>query len=366
MATKKKKTTTGRAVSTTKKPSKKKKDEELFQCSSCGKFKLAREFYKSYNEIYSTGVLPYCKVCIRKMCNDKFNNVDKQKTLRMLRTVDKPYIDKLWIKSNEKGGSNVVGRYLRFLSLAQYRDLKWLDGDLDMLGEGGGDVRPTLTNARQVAPIKTEIEKFEDFELTDDIIKLFGVGYTDEEYFHMNNKYKFLSENYTEQTNMHTEALITYVRYKVKEEMAIASDNPNQAKTWGELAMKQAEKAKINPNQFSKADLQGGLTTIGEIAQAVEQHVDIIPILPKFKYRPNDAVDFCIWNYINYARDLEGKPKIEYKDVYQFYDKTREAYITETGDPYGIFEKDPTLHNREKVEQFIQLPDEYYEEGGDK
>lgn len=115
---------------------------------------------------------------------------------------------------------------------------------------------------------------------------MFGTGYTDEEYFHMWNKYQFLSANYTEQTNMHTEALVTYVRYKVKEEMAVAAGKATEAKTWGELAMKQAERAKINPNQFSKADLQGGLTTIGEIAQAVEQNVDIIPVLPQFKFRP--------------------------------------------------------------------------------
>ena len=162
---------------------------------------------------------------------------------------------------------------------------------------------------------------------------------------------------------MHTEALVTYVRYKVKEEMAVAAGKPTEAKTWGELAMKQADKAKINPNQLSKADLQGGLSTIGEIAQAVEQNIDIIPILPQFRYRPNDAVDFCIWNYINYARNLEGKPLVEYKDVYKFYDKMREDYITSTGDPYGIFDGDPTLNNRGKVEQFIKLPDEYYEEG---
>ena len=145
--------------------------------------------------------------------------------------------------------------------------------------------------------------------------------------------------------------------------MAIVANLPGDAKTWGDLAMKQAERAKINPNQFSKADLQGGLTTIGEIAQAVEQNVDIIPILPQFKYRPNDAVDFCIWNYINYARDLEGKPLVEYKDVYKFYDKMKDAYIASTGDPYGIFDGDPTEGNREKVEKFIQLPKEYYEEG---
>ena len=129
---------------------------------------------------------------------------------------------------------------------------------------------------------------------------------------------------------------------------------------------KYGERAKINPNQFSKADLQGGLTTIGEIAQAVEQNMDIIPTLPQFKYRPNDAVDFCIWNYINYARDLEGKPLVEYQDVYKFYDKMKQAYIEATGDAWGIFKEDPTEYNREKIKNFIKLPEDYYEDGGEE
>ena len=351
-----------KAVKRTKKAVKKQEDE-LVQCVSCGKFKLKKDFYISYNEMHLNGVLPYCKTCIKKMCNDKFNQRDKEKTLRMLRTIDRPYIHAMYEKAVAKGGANAIGTYLRLINLQQYRDKKWMDGDLDMLDEKSANIKPPLTEIKNVEPIKTEIEKFEDFEVTNDIIALFGTGYTDEEYFHMWNKYQFLSANYTEQTNMHTEALVTYVRYKVKEEMAVAAGKATEAKTWGELAMKQAERAKINPNQFSKADLQGGLTTIGEIAQAVEQNVDIIPVLPQFKFRPNDAVDFCIWCYINYARDLEGKPLVEYKDVYKFYDRMREDYITSTGDPYGIFDEDPTLNNREKVKQFIQLPDEYYEEG---
>ena len=341
-----------------------KKDDTPVQCTSCGKFKPKRDYYVSYSEMHSaTGVLPYCKVCIRKMCNDKFNVIDKEKTLRVLRTIDRPYIHSMWEKAVAKGGANVIGIYLRMINMQQYRDYKWLDSDMDKLEEKDTNIKPVLTDIKNVEPVKTEIEKFEDFQVTNDIIALFGNGYTEEEYYYMWNKYEFLRGNYTEQTSMHTEALVTYVRYKVKEEMAVAAGKATEAKTWGELAMKQADKAKINPNQLSKADLQGGLSTIGEIAQAVEQNVDIIPILPQFRYRPNDAVDFCIWNYINYARNLEGKPLVEYKDVYKFYDKMREDYITSTGDPYGIFDGDPTLTNRKKVEQFIKLPDEYYEEG---
>lgn len=342
---------------------KKIKKDEGVRCTACGKLKAKTDFYKSYNEMHSAdGVLPYCKTCIRNMCQDANGEINREKAARMLRTIDRPYIQAMWITAIEGESKSKIGAYLRLINLPQYRQLGWKDGDLDALENPLPEKpKPLLTELKNVEPIKTEIEKFQDFHVTDDLIRLFGNGFTDEEYFHMKNKYEFLSANYTEQTNMHTEALVTYVRYKVKEEMAIANNRPTDAKTWGELAMKQAERAKINPNQFSKADLQGGLTTIGEIAQAVEQEKDIIKILPKFRFRPNDAVDFCIWNYINYARELEGKPVVEYSDVYKFYDKMKENYIIETGDSYGIFKDDPTLENRSKIEKFIELPDEYNE-----
>lgn len=342
------------------------KQEDLmtYTCKSCGKAKKKEQYYVSYSELDSnTGILPYCKDCVRAMCNDKFGNLDKDRLLQMLRKIDRPYIDKLYKRVLKEGGNNLVGKYLRYINMKQFRSYKWLDGDLDKLDEKNANLNPPLMELDKYEPVQTTIEKFEDFKVSDEVIRLFGAGYTDEEYFYMWNKYKFLSENYTETTNMHTEALVTYVTYKVREEMATAKNKPDDAKKWGEMAMKQAERAKLNPNQFSKADLQGGLTTIGEIAQAVEENVDIIPVLPKFKYRPNDAVDFCIWNYINYARSLEGKPLVEYEDIYKFYDKMKENYLESTGDSYHIFDNDPTEENRERIKKFITLPDDYYEKG---
>lgn len=348
-------------MAATKRKTRKSKKNQIVQCSACGKFKERKEFYISYNEMHAaSGVLPYCKSCIRSMCNNADGEISREKSLQMLRTIDRPYIESMWIKAVDRDSKNKIGTYLRLINLQQYRDLKWQDGDLDAL-ENPLDIKPALTDMHKVEPIKTEIEKFKDFKVNDEIIKLFGNGFTDEEYFHMWNKYNFLKAYYPEQTSMHTEALVTYVRYKVKEEMAVANNRSGEAKTWGELAMKQAERAKINPNQLTKADLQGGLSTIGEIAQAVEQEQDIIKILPRFRFRPNDAVDFCIWNYINYARELEGKPTVEYSDIYKFYDRMKENYINETGDSYGIFKEDPTEMNREKIEKFIELPEDYNE-----
>ena len=359
-------------INDTLKQKEKIESENLTLCKACNKYKRSGDFYVSYNENRDkSGYLPFCKDCLKAMCLDRNGNIDKKKFLEMLKTIDKPYIQALYRNITARGG-DIVGKYIRTTNMKQYRGLTWDNGDLHLLNEEESEVKPqmglaakTSTGAKKdnIGTITTEAQKFKNFKVTNEMIALFGTGYSDEEYFQMWNKYEFLKSNYVGDTSMHTEALVTYVRYKVKEEMAIVANLPGDAKTWGDLAMKQAERAKINPNQFSKADLQGGLTTIGEIAQAVEQNVDIIPILPQFKYRPNDAVDFCIWNYINYARDLEGKPLVEYKDVYKFYDKMKDAYIASTGDPYGIFDGDPTEGNREKVEKFIQLPKEYYEEG---
>lgn len=342
---------------------KEKVEKPVIECLSCGKFKEKTNFYAATNKAFEQyGAIPYCKNCLKAMCANTEGDLDRRKTLETFRMIDKPFILSIWNKTIEKEGIGGIGKYLRELGFT-YRNSGWLDGELENLSEEEQNINPSIAHMDYVTPAKTEVQKFKEFVVTDEIMKIFGTGFTDEEYFHMWNKYNFLKEHYTESTSMHREALVTYIRYKVKEEMAIAADKPQDAKTWGELAMKQAERAKINPNQFSKADLQGGLSTIGDIAQAVEENVDIIPVLPQFKYRPNDAVDFCIWNYINYARDLEGKPAVDYSEIYAFYDKAKKEYIESTGDPNGIFENDPTIKNRDKIKNFINLPEDYDEEG---
>ena len=206
---------------------------------------------------------------------------------------------------------------------------------------------------------KYEIDRKE--EVTPEQLKYledkWGFGYKVEELVAFEKKYKLLKDNYPEKTSMHTEALLKYIRYSVKEEMATAKGNVNEAKSWGDMAKNAATAAKINPSQLSASDLTGGLNSFSELIKAVEQAVDIIPILPKFKSRPNDSLDFVIWCYVNYIRDLKGLPMCEYEDVYKFYDKRKKEYTDQYGDPYGIFSNDVTEENRDKIKKFIYIPD---------
>lgn len=52
-------------------------------------------------------------------------------------------------------------------------------------------------------------------------------------------------------------------------------------------------------------------------------------------------------------------PEVEYKDIYTFYDKKKKEYVDTYGDPYGIFNDDPTEGNRETIEKFITIPKEF-------
>jgi len=332
------------------------KEDPIYVCmGTCAQQKKKREFYKSNNKAYPQGIIPWCKDCVKQFVYNGERAASEEKMKEWLKLVDMPFIKDKW-ESACNSPNETVGRYLALIGFnIVTRDLKWKDSDFE--GTMAGKLNPVQSEIQPVADGKPTPKRPKKIKITDDIIELFGDGYSEEEYQMFWKKYDILKDNYPQQTAMHTEALVNYVRYRVKEERATAMGDVNDAKSWGALANTAAVNAKINPNQMSKADLQGGISTIGEIALAVEQAKDVIPILPRFKFRPNDAVDFLIWEYINYERRLSGMPLVDYSDIYKFYDERVKQFVDNGGDP-KLFENDPTVENRERVKKFISVPKE--------
>jgi hypothetical protein len=295
----------------------------------CGKEKKKSDFYKSYSIMHKAdGLFHFCKSCMESLIDVE----DYRTVINLMRMIDRPYIHSLWIGSLEENPNKPFGVYMKNLGMPQNRDKTWDDSEFE--GTGWKDsvfiYDKSDEQKNQDKEIKTNSTK-KEFVVTDEIIDKWGVGYSPQEYEFFEKKYNILKNNYTEKTSMHTEALLTYIRYRVKEEMATARGDVKEAKEWGQLAQKAAQDAKINPSQLSKADLSDGLDTIGQLVRAVEQAVDIIPILPRFKEKPHDKPDFTIWCYVNYLRDLEGKPLVKYEDVYKFYEERKKEYETDFG-----------------------------------
>lgn len=351
---------------------KKKTDHKI--CMSCPadkNVKMFADFYASWNPLHSDKLLPICKQCIRDSCYDAAkNDIDVERFKSILRQVDRPFIPHIYDSSKreyankmaaagktDNDRSKIIGIYFRTInSMKFYKFLSWQ--------EGIEELRKNITETKLpgVERPSEELPYYIDVQKNDKIRAMFGRGYEDEEYEAMWEKYEFLRKNYNDLTNLHTEALVSYVRYKVKEEFAIAKNNVADAKEWSKMASVAADKAKINPKQLSRNDLQGGINSFSELIQAVESAADVVPILPRFKYSPNDAVDFIIWCLTNYLRRLEDKPEVEYEDVYKFYDIRVADFIKKKPNLAYIFDEDPTVANRKAIEEFIRMPSDYYEE----
>lgn len=344
-------------------------------CTNCNRELPMIDFYVASNPITSSDgrYVNVCKECIKAASLDSNGQLKKDEFKRMLQLIDRPYIPDIIdsaveeINNAQENGKNtydVIGRYMKNISsLPQYSKMTFLEG-IEFV-EGNEAKQPqNKISATERKKAKGEKETVfindnKDFVLSQEIIERFGDGYTKSQYNKMQKKYDKLKQNYQLTTNLHEEALATYVRFKVKEEESTALGDVDAANKWNKAAQDAAEKAKLTPKQLTQADLQGGITAISEISKAVEEAADIIEVLPRFRYSPNDAPDFIIWCYVNFCRKLKGLPQVEYKEVYSFYDKKKKEYIAQYGDPYGVFEEDTSEQNREAVKKFIKLPKDY-------
>lgn len=277
-------------------------------CLKCQKEKKEADFFLSNSDLHADKRYPVCKECLKENLN-----IDDLKSVQdLLMQMNRPFLMDLWLSSVDEGNrtdKEIFGIYLKNCQL-NYRNLTWKDSIFEI----------------QHVKENINVDEILKNEITDDLINKWGYGYDKEEYLAFERKYAMLRNNYQEKTAMHTEALLTYIRYRVKEEMSTAKNDVKAAKEWGALAQKAAQDAKINPSQLSKSDLSDGLDTFGQLVRTVEQAVDIIPILPKFKEKPQDKVDFTIWCYVNYIRDLKGLPLADYSDIYNFYEERKKEY----------------------------------------
>lgn len=299
------------------------KKELKLTCAACTSLKNERDYYVSYNKIHSSGRIPYCKSCLRNMISDDNGNVTLDKLQSTLQLIDRPFIFDLY-KIALEDNQDTFGNYMKNLCLKQNRELTWKDSVF----------RPQLNNELNYSGT-TNISKINsnksDFILTDEIIEKWGFGYQPEEYNYFEKKWSKLIDNYGEKTSFHIEGLITYIRFRVKEELATARGDVKEAKEWASLAKDSATAAKINVSQLSKSDISGGVDLLPQLFEAVESKVGVISILPKLKEQPMDDADLIIWCIVNYNRRLEDKSRIEYREIWNFYDEMLNEFFNNQG-----------------------------------
>jgi hypothetical protein len=313
----------------------KKVDVKLITCLACGQTKKPTDFYASSSVFNAaTGRVQYCKDCCVNLSCDNHGNIDIEKLKDVLKRIDKPFLPELLQSAYEESkntekGTHPLGLYFKNLnSLPQNSSLTWKDSVFDNK-ENVSNVSENNVNS-----------SFDNFIVTEKIIDKWGFGYSAEEYYNFEKKWSKLIDNYGEKTSLHIEGLKTYIRFRVKEEMATALGNVKDAKDWAGLAKEAATAAKINVSQLSKSDISGGVDLLPQLFEAVESEVGVISILPHLKEQPYDDVDLIIWGIVNYLRRLEDKPRIQYKDIWNFYDEMLSEHFKQKGYNLEMIEKE--------------------------
>ncbi|MBN3437802.1 hypothetical protein CJF20_04590 [Clostridium botulinum] len=294
----------------------------------CQKEKSVDLFYKSQSpkhEVFG-GYCPYCKDCLKKLVYQKgIFDVEKLKFV-LKHYLDKPFFSDVLETAMTMNTNNHLGTYLKQLNLKKQvgRDtMTWKDGE-------AGEIKEAESNDNKKNNNYIEKNNVSPKELQR-LIDKYGYGYTNEEYLQFEKKWNKLIDNYGEKTALHTENLITYIRFRVKEEMATAEGDVKSAKDWGALATQAAKDAKLNVSQLSKSDISGGVDVVCQIFEALETEIGVIPLLPKLIEQPYDDADLIIWANINYNRRLEDKPMVQYRDIWDFYDEMLEEYFKQQG-----------------------------------
>lgn len=319
-------------------------EAQEYYCIGCKRNHLKNKFYVSFNPLHN-GVTPYCKKYIKnqvyidgELALDNFKNI--------LQQLDLPFLINHW-DTSVKDSRDPVGIYFKKIKMRQNRMLKWKDSVFEYTGS---------QHINKTQELTSEIVNEEKYNLKD-MQEKYGYGFNHEEYFNFERKYKKLSIGYKEKTAIHTERLIDYIIKKVKGEMASALGNVSDAKKWEDLAKDAATAAKLNVSQLSKSDITGGIDLIPQLVEAVEEMVSLIPIMPKLKEQPYDDADLILWANISKYREIEDKPKISYREIWDFYDGFLEEYYKQR----GLDEEEITVEKQKRNNIFRDLGEVYIE-----
>ena len=274
-------------------------------CLACGEVKKPTEFYAS-NSVYNagTGKVQYCRDCCMNMSCDKNGNIDIERLKTTLEKIDKPFLpevlqsayDESKNKPSEDGKeSHPLGLYFKNInSLPQYNKLTWKDSK---------NIQEKESN---------DYSKNIKFEVTQAMIRRWGVKHEPEDYLELENFYNDM----TVSNNIETAQDIVYLKklavISLKLDKALQEGNSGEAKQFGDLFSKYMADSKFRAMDKTDADKTGGIRNFGQIYAEVEKDGFIPPweYYRKIKGITQDIVDKTIMHIENFTLKLNKVEKM--------------------------------------------------------
>lgn len=172
---------------------------DILLCPSCGEWLKADTGFYSDNK-YVTGRFPVCKRCILKMVEQRQNDDDqpnetRESVQKVLQFMDCVYDDDFYEQcvkgaldeAKEKNRNSPFATYITSIkSLPNWRGKSWKDSKF-----ANDDIRET----------------YEERKPREEIIKIFGSGFTDEDYLYLQDQY----DDWCARTQVDSKSQLTYV-----------------------------------------------------------------------------------------------------------------------------------------------------------
>lgn len=304
-------------------------------CTCCGEDKSLNDYYKSNS--YSnrhTKKMAVCKDCTIKIFENyrKIYKKDiKKSIIETCRLLDMYFEDSVYDATMLEvvGTKNPpIRRYItKVNSMSGIKDLTFID-----------------------SKINTEIAQKEvegEITVSSKMIEKWNEGHPIELYSQFDKFYNEIAPVYDVDNPLRKMYLIQFIKNTVLSDYYLSKGEIKKAQDYGKMAKDTADAGQLSPKEFSKIS-SGGLSSVSEIIKLVEQEVDIVSVMPQYQQQPKDKLDFVIWCFINYLRRLEDLPEVEYKDLWEFYNKMEEDKKNEILDfSKKIIEKDEEFEDED-------------------
>lgn len=241
---------------------------ETLQCMCCGNELSIKEFYSSDSEIHrAAGKIPWCKSCIVEFYNkylEKYEklgyaNPDKKAVERICMTLDLYYSNKIFdavMKRYEKDNTittSLISLYVQQAKMYQYRNKDYDTTIHEKYKE--------LKDKDSVISIydNSDTQKTEEVELG---TRLFGSGFTDDDYIFLYNEYCDWTTRHECQTKSQEELFkqICHARLNLLKAERAGDDTKDLMTTF----LKALEAAKLQPKQNS-GDALSDAQTLGTL-----------------------------------------------------------------------------------------------------
>jgi hypothetical protein len=181
--------------------------------------------------------------------------------------MDIPYLRDFWKQAND-APTETIGTYLKNLnSLKQNKDLRFKDSD-DITGK---------TNKAELVEID-----YEDFEITDEIVKRWGRNLELEDYIFLEEEFDRLGGNEAE-TTIQESLYKNMARTQWMANKALEEGDHNKYEKMMKTLSTQMQDANIKPVQVKSASQDGSIASWGEWVKLIEETEPIDDLHEDFK-----------------------------------------------------------------------------------